>query len=93
MFLNITAEVEKFDDVNKTCYLVLRENPLAEFVILPPSCQNVLWYSNILCGILKGALDMISIEVKAYFVRDILRGDPDTVIKVELVKKVKEQAD
>lgn len=30
---------------------------------------------------------MISIDVKAYFLKDTLRGDDKTVIKVELVKK------
>lgn len=71
---------------------MLRENPLAEFVILPVNCQNTLWFSNMLCGIIRGALDMISIDVKAYFVRDTLRGDLDTAIRVELVKKSKEEA-
>lgn len=82
MFLNITAEVDQFNNVDKTCLLVLKDNPLNEFVILPPNCQNTLWYSNILCGIIRGALDMINIDVKAYFVRDVLRGDSDTTIKV-----------
>lgn len=35
MFLNISAEVEKWDEVNKTCCLSIRDNPLAEYVILP----------------------------------------------------------
>lgn len=87
MFLNTTAEVEKWDDKLNSCCLVLNDNPLAEFVILPPACQNTLWYSNILCGIIRGALDMISIDVKAYFLKDTLRGDDKTVIKVELIKK------
>jgi hypothetical protein len=38
MFLNITVELDRWDEVNKACYLVLKENPLAEFVILPTSC-------------------------------------------------------
>jgi hypothetical protein len=75
------------------CYLVFRENPLAEYVILPPACQNTLWYSNVLCGIIRGALDIISIDVKATFYRDTLRGDSDTVIKVQYIKKAKEDED
>lgn len=90
MFLNISAEVEKWDAESKSCFLVFRENPLAEFVILPPACQNTLWYSNVLCGILRGALDIINIDVKATFYKDTLRGDSDTVIKVEYIKKAKE---
>lgn len=85
MFLNITAEIERWDEISdkKSCCLILKDNPLAEFVILPLNCQNSLWYSNIICGIIRGALDMLNIEVKAYFLKDTLRGDIDTIIKVE----------
>lgn len=42
--------------------LVLEENPLAEFVELPDDgrAQEELWYSNILCGVVRGALEMVS---------------------------------
>jgi hypothetical protein len=90
VFLNIPAEVEKWDETTKTCFLVIRENPFAEFVILPQSCQNTLWYSNLLCGMIKGALQTIGVVVKAYFVKDVLRGDTETVIRVEFVKVLKE---
>ena len=39
--------------------LLFENNPLAEFVELPDSCYN-LRYSNILCGAIKGALEMVS---------------------------------
>lgn len=37
------------------------ENPLAEFVELPDDgrAQDELWFSNILCGVLRGALEMV----------------------------------
>ena len=34
------------------------ENPLAEFVELPPQYQG-LNYSNLLCGVIRGALEMV----------------------------------
>lgn len=41
--------------------LTLDENPLAEFVELPEGAiEGGLWYSNILCGVLRGALEMVS---------------------------------
>ena len=41
--------------------LTFEENPLAEFVELPEEAlEGGLWYSNILCGVLKGALEMVS---------------------------------
>jgi hypothetical protein len=40
--------------------LTLDENPLAEFVELPESAmEGGLWYSNVLCGVLRGALEMV----------------------------------
>ena len=40
--------------------LTLDENPLAEFVELPEEAiENGLWFSNVLCGVLRGALEMV----------------------------------
>lgn len=51
---NWTADSKQFS-------LVFEENPLADFVELPDDgrAQNELWYSNILCGVLRGALEMV----------------------------------
>jgi len=38
---------------------VLEENPLIEFAELPEQ-YNKLWYSNILCGVIRGSLEMVS---------------------------------
>ena len=35
MFLGVTAEIANFDGENKAFSLILRENPLADFVVLP----------------------------------------------------------
>lgn len=41
--------------------LTLDENPLAEFVELPEEVlEGGLWFSNILCGVIRGALEMVS---------------------------------
>lgn len=40
--------------------LTLDENPLADFVELPEDAlEGGLWFSNILCGVLRGALEMV----------------------------------
>jgi hypothetical protein len=40
--------------------LTLDENPLAEFVELPEDAlEGGLWFSNVLCGVLRGALEMV----------------------------------
>jgi hypothetical protein len=45
--------------------LTLDENPLAEFVELPDEAlEGGLWFSNVLCGVLRGALEMVSPQTK-----------------------------
>ena len=54
---------------------------MAEFVELPPSAYGVLWYSNVLCGVLRGALEMVQMRVEAQFVKDVLQGDEVSEIR------------
>lgn len=62
IFLNITPNVTNWTSDNKQFSLVFDENPLADFVELPDDgrAQDELWFSNILCGVLRGALEMVS---------------------------------
>lgn len=62
MFLNITPTVANWSADNKSFSLIFDENPLADFVELPNDgrAQDELWFSNIFCGILRGALEMVS---------------------------------
>lgn len=61
IFLNITPTVANWANDNKQFSLIFEENPLADFVELPDDgrAQDELWYSNILCGVLRGALEMV----------------------------------
>lgn len=63
VFLNITPNVTNWTSDSKQFSLIFEENPLADFVELPADgrAQNELWFSNILCGVLRGALEMVSI--------------------------------
>ncbi|OMJ23092.1 Transport protein particle subunit bet3 [Smittium culicis] len=85
MYLNCVPTISALDD--KSCTLVLEENPFNENVELPAEAMdNGLWYSNVYCGILRGCLEMVQLDIGACFVSDVLRGDETTEIKVTLNK-------
>ena len=60
MFLGVTPSVTKWSPAADEFSLIVDNNPLAEFVELPPEHEKLI-YSNLLCGVLRGALEMVSI--------------------------------
>ena len=57
----MTPIVTNWSSDNRQFSLIFEENPLADFVELPSDgrAQDELWYSNIFCGVLRGALEMV----------------------------------
>jgi hypothetical protein len=64
MFLGVTASVTNWDADGTCCSIVLEDNPLVDFVELPDTCQG-LYYCNVLSGVIRGALEMVS-SVSSY---------------------------
>lgn len=95
IFLNIQPTVANWTQDGKTFLLIFTENPLAEFVELPitsdPKIAKELWYSQILCGVLRGALQMVQLDVECWFIKDVLRGDEHTEMKLKLNKILKDE--
>lgn len=90
MFLGIVPEVTAWNPENSAFSLIFNDNPLLDFVELPPQYQN-LQYCNILCGVVKGALEMVQLQVTCVFVRDSLKGDEVSEMRVELKGVVKNE--
>jgi hypothetical protein len=57
-----------------------------------PAAFSTLRYSNILCGVIRGALEMVSLRVTCAFVKDALAGDDCTEIRVVLQEVLGEGA-
>ena len=62
MFLGVSATVTNWDADGTSCSLILEDNPLVDFVELPDTCQG-LYYCNILSGVIRGALEMVSLSL------------------------------
>eukprot|EP01114_Cavostelium_apophysatum_P018445 TRINITY_DN5703_c0_g1_i2.p1 TRINITY_DN5703_c0_g1~~TRINITY_DN5703_c0_g1_i2.p1 ORF type:complete len:215 (-),score=28.10 TRINITY_DN5703_c0_g1_i2:166-786(-) len=92
MFLGVTAQVANWDTKNNEFSLILEDNPLTEFVELPENFSSSnFYYSNILCGVVRGALEMLQMRVECKFVRCVLRGDDASEIKVTLKEMMLEE--
>eukprot|EP00092_Neocalanus_flemingeri_P034532 GFUD01037552.1.p1 GENE.GFUD01037552.1~~GFUD01037552.1.p1 ORF type:complete len:180 (+),score=61.60 GFUD01037552.1:39-578(+) len=89
LYLNMSPTVTSWSAASDQFSLVFEANPIAEFVELPDNYAD-LQYSNILCGAIRGALEMVHIEVAAWFAQDNLKGDSVTELRVKFIRKVED---
>uniref|UniRef100_A0A224Z1E7 Trafficking protein particle complex subunit n=1 Tax=Rhipicephalus zambeziensis TaxID=60191 RepID=A0A224Z1E7_9ACAR len=89
MYLGISPSITNWSPAGDEFSLILESNPLTEFVELPDSHVN-LKYSNIIPGVIRGALEMVQTEVVACFVHDQLKGDSTSELRVKFVRRLED---
>ena len=87
-YLGIISSLSQVSE--KEYHLVFKENPISFYVELPEELNN-LCYSNIICGIFRGMLEVSGFEIKCEFVKDKMKGDDVNDLKIELVKIIEER--
>eukprot|EP00798_Chlamydomonas_sp_ICE-L_P008729 gene8730-33593_t len=97
MFLNVQASVSNWNADGNECSLMLVDNPLTDFVELPEEFKD-LKYCSILCGVIRGALEMmvglgllVNMDVECKIVQDTLKGDDCCEIRMRLKEHRNEQ--
>ena len=89
MFLGVVAEVVDWNEDNTAFTLKIGDTPITDFVEVPEKYKDIK-YSNIICGAMAGALEMVQLHVECSMLKDMLAGDEWNEIRVEL-KGVLEQ--
>ena len=89
LFLNVQPTITGWNATSDEFSLLFDINPLAEFVELPDHCSE-LKYANILCGAIRGAMEMVHIEVSCWFVQDTLKGANVTELRVKFIRKIED---
>lgn len=88
MFLGIQPTVTSWNSSFDEFSLILDPNPLTEFVELPDDGKlDGLCYSQVICGAIRGALEMVQLKVECTVKSDQLKGD---ITSTEIRVKFKE---
>nr|XP_033794305.1 trafficking protein particle complex subunit 3-like protein [Geotrypetes seraphini] len=87
MYLGITPSVICRKESANEFSLVLDKNPLLDFVEELPVGRASLCFSNLLCGVLRGALEMIHLPADVQFIQDQLKGGNVTEIGITFLRK------
>ncbi|XP_072911579.1 trafficking protein particle complex subunit 3-like [Hemitrygon akajei] len=88
MYLGVAARVTFWTLAGDDCSLFLEKNPLTDYVEIPNK-HSCLLYSNMICGILRGALKMVRLQVDVQLLQDSVKGNNVTEIRMRLVRKRK----
>jgi trafficking protein particle complex subunit 3 len=89
MFLGIQPTVTNWNATFDEFSLVIDPNPLTEFVELPDDSKlDNLRYSQIICGVIRGALEMVQLKVECFIKSEPLKGESGTEIRVKYIEVI-----
>jgi trafficking protein particle complex subunit 3 len=93
MFLNVVPDVSNWNSTGTEFSLILQENPMLEFVELPQDLiLNGLKYSQVIAGIIRGALEMLHMQVDCEIAQcPLLKPGSPTEIRVKFVKRLEDE--
>lgn len=89
LYLNVNVTIGSWSPAGDEFSILMDQNPLAEFVELPDK-YTTLRYSNLLAGAIRGACEMVQVEVLVCFAADHLKGDANTEIRVKFIKRLED---
>ncbi|XP_078068809.1 trafficking protein particle complex subunit 3-like isoform X2 [Mustelus asterias] len=88
MYLGVTPRVTFWNQAGDDCSLFLEKNPLTDYVEIPDKHSNLL-YSTMICGILRGALKMVRLQVDIQLLQDSVKDNKITEIRMKLMRRHK----
>ncbi|CAH1369498.1 hypothetical protein MTP99_010918 [Tenebrio molitor] len=89
MYLGVQPNVANWSAAGDEFSFILDTNPLTDLVELPDELKN-LKYCNIICGVIRGALEMVQLEVQSWIVQDQLKGDQNTEVRVKFIRRLED---
>ncbi|XP_004324340.1 trafficking protein particle complex subunit 3-like protein [Tursiops truncatus] len=93
MYLGTTPSVTCNNSSRNEFSLIPKKNPLVEFVEKLPAGRSSLCYCSLLCGIIRGALEMVHLAADVTFLQNRLKGDSVTEIGMTFLKMLDEEKD
>ncbi|KAF5290940.1 hypothetical protein FQA39_LY14546 [Lamprigera yunnana] len=87
MYVGVQPNVANWSAAGDEFSFVFDTNPLIELVELSEDLKT-LRYCNIICGAIRGALEMVQLDVQSWLVQDQLKGDSNTEIRVKFIRKL-----
>lgn len=89
MYLGVQPNVANWSPAGDEFSFIIDSNPLTDLVELPEDLKS-LRYCNIICGAIRGALEMVQLDIQSWIVQDQLKGDANTEIRVKFIRKLED---